>query len=222
MKRAFTLLACSAACLTAPTIALAETSYNLGVVSLYKSNGLDQDNPEGKQIRPALQGGVDTSFDNGFYLGNWNSTGRFGDAKLEIDLYGGHRGNLTEQLSYDIGVISFIYPGSGGGWNGSEAYGSLSWGPVTLKYARGVSGVIDRFGRLSLAYTQSMGEDWTLQATLGMRNKAAGDFGDYSLGVTRDLRDGLSLGATASGATRKSQLGGAGDDRLVLSLVKGF
>jgi hypothetical protein len=23
---------------------------------------------------------VDTSFSNGFYLGNWNSTGRFGDA----------------------------------------------------------------------------------------------------------------------------------------------
>lgn len=48
------------------------------------------------------------------------------------------------------------------------------------------------------------------------------NFGDYSLGVTRDLGDGLSLGATVSGATRKSQLGGAGDDRLVLSLVKGF
>lgn len=222
MKRVLLSLACSAACLTAPAMAQAETSFNLGVVSLYKSNGLDQDNPEGKQVRPALQGGVDTRFDNGFYLGNWNSTGRFGDAKLEIDLYGGHRGNLTEQLSYDVGLISFIYPGSGGGWNGNEAYGSLSWGPVTLKYARGVSGVIDRFGRLSLAYTQSMGEAWTLQATLGMRNKAAGDFGDYSLGVTRDLGDGLSLGATVSGATRKSQLGGTGDDRLVLSLVKGF
>lgn len=222
MKRAFTLLACSAACLSAPTLALADTSYNLGIVSLYKSNGLDQDNPKGKQVRPALQGGVDTSFDNGFYLGNWNSTGRFGDAKLEIDLYGGHRGNLTEQLSYDVGLVSFIYPGSGGGWNGNEAYASLSWGPVTVKYARGVSGVIEKFGRLSLAYTQPIGEAWKLQAGLGMRNKTAGDFGDYSVGVTRDLGEGLSVGATLSGATRKEQLGGAGDNRLVLSLVKGF
>lgn len=153
MKRAFLHLACSAACIAAAPIAQADTSYNLGIVSLYKANGVDQDNPKGKQVRPALQGGVDTSFDNGFYLGNWNSTGRFGDANLEIDLYGGHRGNLTEQLSYDVGLIRFLYPGSGGGWNGNEAYASLSWGPVTVKYARGVSGVIEKFDRLSLAYT---------------------------------------------------------------------
>lgn len=55
-----------------------------------------------------------------------------------------------------------------------------------------------------------------------MRNKIAGNFGDYSLGITRDLGEGLSAGATLSGATRKDQLGGAGDNRLVLSLVKGF
>lgn len=222
MKRVLLSLACSAACLTAPAIAQAETSFNLGVVSLYKSNGLDQDNPDGKQVRPALQGGVDTSFENGFYLGNWNSTGKFGDARVEIDLYGGHRGQVAEAISYDVGVISFIYPGSGGGWNGSEAYGSLSYGPLTVKYAGGVSGVIKKFGRLSLSVTQPINEAWQLQATLGMRNETAGDFGDYSLGVTRDFGNGLSAGATFSGATKKSQLGGAGDNRLVLSLVKGF
>ena len=222
MKRVLLSLACSAACLTAPAVALADTSFNLGVVSLYKSNGLDQDNPKGKQVRPALQGGVDTSFDNGFYLGNWNSTGRFGDADVEIDLYGGHRGQITEALSYDLGVISFIYPGSGGGWNGSEAYGSLSWGPMTVKYSRGVDGVIKKFGRLSLTYTQPIAEVWTVQAVLATRNKTAGDFGDYSLGLTRDLGEGLSVGASYSGATHKSELGGAGDNRLVLSVVKGF
>ena len=34
----------------------------------------------------ALQGGVDFDFGNGFYIGNWNSTGRFGEANLEINL----------------------------------------------------------------------------------------------------------------------------------------
>lgn len=222
MKRVLFSLACSAACLSAPAIAQAETSFNLGLVSLYKSNGLDQDNPKGKQVRPALQGGVDTSFDNGFYLGNWNSTGQYGDANLEIDLYGGHRGQVTEALSYDLGVISFIYPGSGGGWNGSEAYGSLSWGPVMVKYSRGVDGVIKRFARLSLTFTQPLSDVWTLQAVLAARNKNAGDFGDYSLGLTRDLGDGLSVGASVSGTTRKAELGGAGDNRLVLSVVQGF
>jgi len=222
MKFNAIILACTTGCLFAPVVAQADTSYNLGVVSLYKSNGLDQDNPKGKQVRPAIQGGVDTSFENGFYLGNWNSTGKFGDARVEIDLYGGHRGQVTEAISYDVGVISFIYPGSGGGWNGSEAYGSLSYGPLTVKYARGVSGVIKKFGRLSLSVTQPINDTWTAQAALGMRNQEAGDFGDYSLGVTKDLGEGLSVGASFSGATKKSQLGGAGDNRLVLSLVKGF
>jgi uncharacterized protein (TIGR02001 family) len=222
MKRAFSLLAISAACLTAPTVALADTSFNLGIVSLYKSNGLDQDNPDDKAFRPALQGGVDTSFSNGFYLGNWNSTGRFGDANIEIDLYGGHRGQITEQVSYDLGLVAFIYPGSGGGWNGNEAYGSLSWGPLTVKYARGVSGVIEKFGRLSLAYTHAISDTWKLQATVGMRNQTAGDFNDYSVGLTRDLGDGLSAGVSYSGTSKKAQLGTAGNNRLVFSLIKGF
>ena len=222
MKRVLFSLACSAACLSAPAIAQAETSFNLGLVSLYKSNGLDQDNPNDKAFRPALQGGVDTSFDNGFYLGNWSSTGRYGDARIEIDLYGGHRGQVSEQVSYDVGLVAFIYPGSGGGWNGNEAYGSLSWGPLTLKYGRGVSGVIERFGRLSLAYTQAISETWELQATVGMRNQTAGDFNDYSVGLTHDLGDGLSAGASFSGTSKKAQLGTSGDNRLVFSLIKGF
>jgi uncharacterized protein (TIGR02001 family) len=222
MKRAFSLLAISAACLTAPTVALADTSFNLGIVSLYKSNGLDQGNPDDNALRPALQGGVDTSFHNGFYLGNWNSTGRFGNANIEIDLYGGHRGQITEHVSYDVGLVAFIYPSSGGGWNGNEAYGSLSWGPLTLKYARGVSGVIEKFGRLSLAYTHAISDNWKLQATVGMRNQVAGDFNDYSVGLTRDLGDGLSAGVSFSGTSNKAQLGTAGDNRLVFSLIKGF
>ncbi len=222
MKRTFTLLALGASCLTAPAIVLAETSFNLGIVSLYKANGLDQDNAEDKAFRPALQGGFDTSFENGFYLGNWNSTGRFGNANIEIDLYGGHRGKVTEQVSYDLGLVGYIYPGSGGGWNGNEAYGSLSWGPLTVKYARGVSGVIEDFGRLSLAYTHAISNTWKLLATVGTRNQAAGNFNDYSIGLTYDLGDGLSAGFSLSGASQKAKLGNAGDNRLVFSLVKGF
>ncbi|MBW8314926.1 MAG: TorF family putative porin [Hydrogenophaga sp.] len=215
-------LLCAATCALSPALAQAELSFNLGVVSLYKSNGLDQDNPKGKSVRPAVQGGVDKVFDNGFYLGNWNSTGRFGDADIEIDLYGGHRGQLGADLSYDVGLVSFIYPGSGGGWNGNEAYASLSYGPFTVKVARGVSGVIDGFGRLSLAYTRPLTETLKLQASVGTRNNTAGNFSDYSVGLNHDFGRGLSAGLSFAGTTKKDQLGGAGDNRLVASLVKGF
>jgi len=222
MKRTPLALLCAATLTLLPTLSQAELSFNLGAVSLYKSNGLDQDNPKNKNFRPAIQGGVDQVFENGLYLGNWNSTGKFGRADLEIDLYGGYRGQIGELLSYDLGLITFIYPDSGGGWNGSEAYGSLSYGPITVKYARGVGGAIKKFDRLSLAYNHAFNEQWSLQAVVGTRNSEAGGFDDYSLGLTRDLGHGLTAGMAFSGATKKAQLGGAGDNRLVFSLIKGF
>jgi uncharacterized protein (TIGR02001 family) len=215
-------LLCAATLALLPTLSQAELSFNLGAVSLYKSNGLDQDNPKGKDFRPAIQGGVDKVFENGVYLGNWNSTGKFGQADVEIDLYGGYRGQVGESLNYDLGLITFIYPGSGGGWNGSEAYGSISYGPLTVKYARGLGGVINKFDRLSLTYDHAINEKWGLQAVVGTRNSEAGGFDDYSLGLTRDLGHGLTAGMNFSGATKKAQLGGAGDNRLVFSLIKGF
>jgi hypothetical protein len=91
-----------------------------------------------------------------------------------------------------------------------------------VKYARGVSGVIEKFGRLSLAYTHAISDTWKLQATVGMRNQTAGDFNDYGVGLTRDLGDGLSAGVNFSGTSKKAQLGTAGNNRLVFSLIKGF
>jgi len=79
----------AAAALALPVVAQAQLSFNLGVVSLYKYNGIDQDSRQlerERDLRPALQGGVDYDFGNGFYIGNWNSTGRFGEANLEINL----------------------------------------------------------------------------------------------------------------------------------------
>jgi uncharacterized protein (TIGR02001 family) len=59
-------------------------AYNIGVVSLYKSKGVDQNTGEAKDFRPVLQGGVDWTHASGFYVSNWNSTGKFGAANLEL------------------------------------------------------------------------------------------------------------------------------------------
>ncbi len=218
----FSLLGALLSMAMLPGVAHAELSAHIGVVSLYKSNGVDQDNPRGKQVRPAVQGGVDHAFSNGLYVGNWNSTGEFGGADIEIDLYGGYRGQFTEQLGYDVGVVRFLYPGSGGGWNSNEAYASLSYGPVTLKYARGISGPIDKSVRLSVAYAHALSDALTLHLGAGMRNKTAGKFADYSLGLEYDLGSGWITSATLSGANKRSTFGSANDDRLILSLVKAF
>lgn len=42
------------------------------------------------------------------------------------------------------------------------------------------------------------------------------------LGLSHDMGNDLTVGASVSGTPKKDQLGGAGDNRLVFSLVKGF
>lgn len=218
------LAAVFASAALAPVLAQAEggLSFNIGAVSLYKSNGIDQDNRAPKNFIPALQGGVDYDFGNGLYVGNWNSTGKFGDARAEIDLYAGYKGELGNGLSYDVGFASYIYPNSGGGWNGNELYGSLSHGIFTARYTHGVSGAIDRLARLSLGLAQPLTDALTLNAGVGFRNNRNADGAyDYNLGVSYDLGNDLSTTAVVSAAQR-SKVGDAGKARLVVGIKKSF
>lgn len=219
------LVAAAAAVVMAPAAAQG-LSFNIGAVSLYKSNGIDQDDRQGtnaKAFRPALQGGVDYDFGNGFYVGNWNSTGKFGNADLEIDLYAGFSNEISEGLSYDIGYVHYIYPDSGGGWNGGEIYGSLTFGIVTAKLTHGTSGAIKKHSRFGLSVAQPLTDQLTLEAGVGFRNKSNGNSGshDYSIGVSYDLGNDLTASAMLSGAQR-SKVGDAGKDRLILGISKSF
>lgn len=221
-KFKLTLVSVATAALLLPAVAQAQLSFNIGAVSLYKLYGVDQDMAN-KNWRPALQGGVDYAFDNGFYVGNWNSTGKFGDADLEIDLYGGYRGEITKGLGYDVGFASYLYPSSGGDWNGNEVYFSLSYGPVSARITRGVSGSIDKYARLSLAYAQPLTDKLTFKAGLGFRNTAAGNFDDYSLGLSYDLGNALALSGTIAGATKQNTVAdGSRDNRLFVGINKSF
>lgn len=204
------------------TAAAEGLSFNIGAVSLYKFRGVDQDFRD-KNVRPALQGGVDHDFGNGFYVGNWNSTGQFGNADLEIDLYGGYKGEIAQGLGYDLGYVHYFYPGEGG-WNSGEVYGGLSYGPVSAKLYVGMrDGVNKDMVYLGAGYTLPLTDALALKASVGVRNQKAGDFADYSLGVTYDLGSSLSVSATLAGATEKRAVtDGSRDDRLILGVTKGF
>jgi uncharacterized protein (TIGR02001 family) len=225
--KAFKLLAVAAAAAVLATPSFAEgLSFNIGVVSLYKSKGIDQDSrqeEDRKGFRPALQGGVDYDFGNGFYIGNWNSTGKFGDANVEIDLYGGYTGEITDMLSYDVGVVRYIYPGNNDEWNGNDVYASVTYGIVTAKVERGVSGSIKKHERFSLAVSQPLSDALTLDAVMGFRNTSNDNSGanDYGIGLTYDLGKGLSANALLSGAQR-SKAGEGGKNRLVLGVSQSF
>ena len=85
-----------------PVVAQADVAYNIGVVSLYKSKGVDQNTGEAKDFHPARQGGVDRTHVSGFYVSNWNSTGKFGAANLEIDLMAGASTNSAKLCSLPV------------------------------------------------------------------------------------------------------------------------
>lgn len=217
-----------AASMLAPALAQAEgLSFNIGAVSLYKSRGVDQDfvaagNKSSKNFRPAIQGGVDYAFGNGFYVGNWNSTGKFKNADLEVDLYGGYRGEFTKGLGYDVNYARYLYPNQSN-WNANELSFSLSYDAFSVKIQHGVVGSMDGQSRLSFGYTRPLNDKLTFNAGVGFRNDKAGNFEDYSIGLGYDLGNALALSGTVSGATKQNDVtDGSRDARLVLGIRKSF
>ena len=128
-------------------------AYNVGVVSDYRFRGISQTN-----FNPALQLGVDFAHKSGFYLGAFGSNVNWvkdfnGATKggYEIDLYGGFKGSFATDFGFDVGLITYIYPGNNSGTanlprgvaagaysnaNTNELYLGLSYKMVNVKYSR--------------------------------------------------------------------------------------
>jgi uncharacterized protein (TIGR02001 family) len=108
--------------LASTTIAQAEITGNVAVVSDYNWRGITQTSGD-----PALQGGIDYAHESGFYLGAWGSNVDFGDCcdeNIEVDLYAGFRGG--DAVTWDIGFIYYLYPGAED-IDYPEIYAGLGW-----------------------------------------------------------------------------------------------
>ena len=217
-----TLIAAAVALL--PLAASAQLSFNIGAVSLYKSRGLDQDTRAAKSVRPSIQGGIDYAFDNGFYVGNWNASGKFSNADLEMDLYAGYKTEIAKGLSLDVGAVRYIYPNSGGGWNGNDVYIGLSYGMFSAKYYQGVSGAVDKNKYLTLGATLPISDTVAFKASVGFSdsNSLGLNYMDYSLGVAYDMGDGLSASLMVAGANKRATLGAMSKGRLIAGISKSF
>jgi uncharacterized protein (TIGR02001 family) len=108
-----------------------QLSYNAALTTEYRYRGLSQ-----SRFDPALQGGVDyTHSPTGFYAGTWLSTIKWtkdlgGDGNVEVDLYGGKRGQITDAISYDVGGLYYWYPSNDLRPNANtfELYGQVGFG----------------------------------------------------------------------------------------------
>jgi uncharacterized protein (TIGR02001 family) len=181
---------------------------NVTLASQYRYRGLMQTNN-----KPAIQGGFDLAHASGFYLGNWNSSISWLNdsnsevsAPVEMDFYGGYKGNLAEGVPVDLGVLQYYYPGDyPSGYTSpdtTELYAGIGYGPVMFKYSIAMTNL---FGFADSKYSQYFDLSgnfdtgvWglTVNAHIGrqnVRNVDNGSYTDWKLGLTKDFGQGLSV-----------------------------
>lgn len=218
MKKTILAVSALVALGSLPSAAWADLAFNVGAVTDYRYRGISQ-----TRLKPAIQGGIDYS-NGGLYLGTWASNIKWikdagGDDSVELDLYGGYKGEITKGLGYDVGLLTYQYPGNKLGdvpgfanANTTEIYGALSFGPATLKYSHSVSnlfGFVDskNSGYLDLSASFDLGSGFSLAPHVGYQKVANnGDFSytDYSLTLGKDFGNGFSLSAALIGTHTKN------------------
>lgn len=205
--------------------AQAQLSGNVGVVSLYKSRGIDQDGRD-QQLRPALQGGVGYAWDSGWYVNNWNSTGRFGDAHLEIDLALGFTRTVDSDLSYDVGYVHYLYPGEGS-WNSGDLYAGVNYKNLSFYIYRGMRAQVNKKDSYYLlTYKHPLTPRFSLTAGLGFLDYGASGLRsktDAAFGIAYELQEKMTLTVQLQSANhRREAFHGERDTRLVVGISTDF
>ena len=175
-----------------------EVSFNAAVTSEYRYRGISQ-----SRLKPALQGGVDyVNNPTGFYAGAWASTIKWvkdvgGDSNVEIDLYGGKRGDIGGGFSYDVGGLYYFYPSNEltPSANTFELYGQVGYGPAYVKYSHSTTnlfGFVDskNSGYLDVGANIDIAAGLVLNLHAGRQRVAhngAASYTDYKIGVTKDV-----------------------------------
>jgi uncharacterized protein (TIGR02001 family) len=191
-------------------------TFNAGVVSDYRVRGIAQ-----TSFKPAIQAGADFAHKSGFYAGTFASNVRwvkeFNGAtkgRYELDLYAGFKDAITSTTSFDVGVITYQYPGNNSGAAGTpgagafanasttEAYGALTYKTYTLKYNRSLGnflGNLDSRGSqyFDLSAAFDLGSGFTLTPHIGRQlvphQALPANYTDVALTLAKDMGNGLVL-----------------------------
>tara|TARA_Y100000590_G_scaffold136961_1_gene156762 strand:+ start:25052 stop:25678 length:627 start_codon:yes stop_codon:yes gene_type:complete len=135
MKKVKNLLFLALLSLGIVSVNAAEVESNFAITNDYIWRGMTQTD-EGF----AYSGGVDVSSDNGAYIGLWGSKVDFGpddDANMEVDVYFGYSDESERGVSFDVGYISYNYPGESG-LDFEEIYVGLGYKWVGLTISKGM------------------------------------------------------------------------------------
>jgi len=137
---------------------------NVTLTTDYRFRGISQNN--GK-FSPAIQGGFDYAHDSGLYIGTWASNVNFTEGSIETDIYGGYKGKINDDYSYDVGILYYGYPQDGDAHlSYTEYYASLSayGGKVGVNYSNNYFGGSDPFWYSYINYSHDLVKNLTLNA----------------------------------------------------------
>jgi uncharacterized protein (TIGR02001 family) len=180
-------------------------AYNVGVTTDYRFRSIAQ-----SSFKPAVQGGVDFSHKSGAYAGVWGSNVNWvkdfagaTEGSLEVDLYGGYKGELMKGLGFDVGLIGYLYPSNNATTNANttEIYAALTYGPVTVKYSRSLSNFVANANStgsqyLEAAATFDLGNGFSVTPHVGRQivpnQTSSADYTDFSLTVSKDFGKGIA------------------------------
>lgn len=222
-----TKIAVAVLAVTAGSAAMAQLAFNVGAVSEYRYRAISQ-----TAFAPAVQGGIDYASASGLYVGTWASQIRWiqedgvasgvnTSGSFEHDIYGGYKGNITQDLTYDVGylryqywgntlsqVTGFVDPGT------NEAYGALSYGIYTVKLSYAFSNLFGTPNSNGSTYTEAvatydLGNGYSLAPHIGHQEVAGSgnsiySYDDIALTLGKDFGNGWSASLAAIGTDAKA------------------
>jgi uncharacterized protein (TIGR02001 family) len=212
----------------APAAAPSPFTGNMNYASEYLYRGIAQ-----TRGKPAIQGGFDYAHSSGAYIGTWASNISWisdtntGSASMEWDVYGGYKGTVGP-IGYDVGVLTYNYPGSNKPTGAAkqdtqEVYGAVTWEFLTVKYSYSVGSLFGwtknnagtektkGSGYLEVNANFDLGNGWGVNGHAGHQNvKGFSDasYTDFKIGGTKDIGYGV-VGAGVSTTNAKDSCSAA-------------
>ncbi|ACA85404.1 TorF family putative porin [Shewanella woodyi] len=183
-------------------IASAEVSGEVSLTNDYRFRGVSQ-----TASNFAIQAGVDWSHDSGFFLGAWASNVDFDEPDyngpdIELDIYAGYYGELNDDLSYDVTLYRYNYPGDSD-LDYLEASIGVDFSGFRLAYwyTNDYGGSDLDLHYTEVNYSYEFYENWSLDLHYGYNfgdgiddGEGFDSYADYSIGVSTEVAGiGLSL-----------------------------
>jgi uncharacterized protein (TIGR02001 family) len=230
---------CGAPLFSQPALAL--TTGHVGAFSEYVFRGVVANGGA------AVQGGIDHFANNGLFAGLWGSnTAVFGGS--ELDLYGGYLHKFSDKLMVDVGALYYLLPedkeipildlDSDGtpdreDLDTLELFLTLIAGPLKVQgyYSPDYLATDEDGFYYSASYTHAISDTLSVVAQAGYTHGDGpefvygDDYIDYSVGVSKTLREGLIFSMSVIDTNLKNEFtfADASDDpKLLISAKQTF